>query len=78
MEATMGNRLDSPAVKSRSLLNGNLVSDFKEKIHRAEQKAIERAKVADKVVREHSYQTIGLALCVGALIGVFAGRRRKA
>lgn len=78
MEATIENRLDLPAPKARSLPDGDLVSDFKELLHRAEQKAVERAKNADKVVREHPYQTIGAALCVGALIGVFAGRKWKA
>ena len=35
---------------------------------------VERAKAADKVVRDHPYQTIGIALGVGVLIGMSARR----
>lgn len=38
-------------------------------------KAVEGAKAADEVVREHPYQAIGIALGVGALIGFLAARR---
>ena len=36
---------------------------------------LERAKAADRVIREHPYQTIGLAFGLGLLIGVLARRR---
>jgi ElaB/YqjD/DUF883 family membrane-anchored ribosome-binding protein len=39
-----------------------------------EGKAVEGAKAADKVVREHPYQSIGVAFGVGLLIGVLVAR----
>jgi ElaB/YqjD/DUF883 family membrane-anchored ribosome-binding protein len=41
----------------------------------ASQRATEQAQAADKIVREHPYQTIGLAFGVGVLIGVLLRRR---
>ncbi len=38
-------------------------------------KAVEGAKAADEVVREHPYQAIGIALGIGAIIGFLAARR---
>ncbi|MDB6109204.1 MAG: protein of unknown function ElaB [Pedosphaera sp.] len=40
-----------------------------------QKKAIQGAKAADKVVRSHPYQTIGVAFAVGALAGFFWSRR---
>jgi ElaB/YqjD/DUF883 family membrane-anchored ribosome-binding protein len=40
-----------------------------------EEKAVEGAKVADKTIREHPYQSIGVAFGVGLLIGVLATRK---
>jgi ElaB/YqjD/DUF883 family membrane-anchored ribosome-binding protein len=71
----METRLSSPANETRTLPTERLVDDFKFVVQRAEQRARERALAADKVVRDHPYQTIGIALGVGALIGVLAGRR---
>ena len=42
---------------------------------RLEDKAIEGAKATDKVIREHPYQSIGLAFGVGLLIGVLVTRK---
>ena len=33
------------------------------------------AKVADKTIREHPYESVGVAFGVGLLIGVLVGRR---
>jgi len=41
----------------------------------AQQKAVNTAKAADKVVREHPYQAIGIAFGVGALVGFLLSRR---
>ena len=68
-------RVISPVNETRTMVNERLVDDFKVLVQRAEQKARERARAADKVVRDHPYQTIGIALGVGVLIGVLAGRR---
>ncbi|MBU6410965.1 MAG: DUF883 domain-containing protein [Verrucomicrobiota bacterium] len=47
--------------------------------HRIEEKTVAGAKVADKTIREHPYESIGvaagIAFGVGLLIGVLAGRR---
>jgi ElaB/YqjD/DUF883 family membrane-anchored ribosome-binding protein len=42
---------------------------------RIEEKAVAGAKVADKTIREHPYESIGAAFGVGLLIGVLVGRR---
>jgi ElaB/YqjD/DUF883 family membrane-anchored ribosome-binding protein len=42
----------------------------------AEDKAMEGARIADKVIREHPYQAAGVAFGVGLLIGVLAARGR--
>lgn len=42
---------------------------------RLEGKTIAGAKVADKTIREHPYESIGVAFGVGLLIGVLVGRR---
>ena len=43
--------------------------------HRLEERAIAGAKAADKTIREHPYESIGVAFGVGLLIGVLVGRR---
>ena len=40
-----------------------------------EDKAIEGAKAADKTIRDHPYQSIGVAFGVGLLIGVLVTRK---
>jgi ElaB/YqjD/DUF883 family membrane-anchored ribosome-binding protein len=35
----------------------------------------EAAKAADKTIREHPYESIGIALGVGILLGLLVGRR---
>ena len=40
-----------------------------------EEKAREEAKATDKAIREHPYQSIGIALSVGLLIGVLVTRK---
>lgn len=52
-----------------------LVNELKAMIQRAEEKAVERAKAADRVIRDHPYQTIGIAFGLGLLIGVLARRK---
>jgi len=43
--------------------------------HRLEEKAIEGAKAADRTIREHPYQSIGVAFGLGLLIGVLVTRK---
>jgi ElaB/YqjD/DUF883 family membrane-anchored ribosome-binding protein len=40
-----------------------------------EQKALDSAKAADKTIRDHPYQSIGVAFGVGLLIGVLVTRK---
>jgi ElaB/YqjD/DUF883 family membrane-anchored ribosome-binding protein len=63
------------AASPRSFSPEKLVDDLKNVIHRAEEKAVERAKAADRVIRDHPYQTIGMAFGIGLLIGFLAARR---
>ena len=42
---------------------------------RLEDKAIEGAKATDKVIRDHPYQSIGLAFGLGLLFGVLVTRK---
>ena len=56
--------------------NGDkLVSQLKAVIQRAEQKAVERAKAANRVVRENPYPAIGLAFGLGLLVGFLVRRK---
>ncbi|HSU55476.1 MAG TPA: DUF883 family protein [Candidatus Dormibacteraeota bacterium] len=43
--------------------------------HRLEASAKARAKATDKAIREHPYQTIGIAFGLGMLIGVLLRRK---
>ncbi|HEY2953401.1 MAG TPA: DUF883 family protein [Verrucomicrobiae bacterium] len=43
--------------------------------HRLEERAIAGAKATDRVIREHPYQSIGVAFGVGLLIGVLVTRK---
>ena len=47
----------------------------KEVYGRVRDKAVEGAKVADQAVHEHPYESIGIALGVGALIGYLVARQ---
>jgi ElaB/YqjD/DUF883 family membrane-anchored ribosome-binding protein len=40
-----------------------------------EDKTIQRAKAADKLMREHPYESLGLALGIGFLLGVVLSRK---
>jgi ElaB/YqjD/DUF883 family membrane-anchored ribosome-binding protein len=40
-----------------------------------EQRAAAGLRQADQVIREHPYQTLGIAFALGALIGVLVNRR---
>jgi ElaB/YqjD/DUF883 family membrane-anchored ribosome-binding protein len=73
----MESRLESapPANEVNTTTAEKIVSELKAIIQRAEEKAVERAKAADRVVRDHPYQTVGLAFGLGLLIGILARRK---
>lgn len=59
-------------------LRGRLAASLesaKATYRRLEEKAVAGAKVADKTIREHPYESIGAAFGIGLLIGVLVGRR---
>jgi ElaB/YqjD/DUF883 family membrane-anchored ribosome-binding protein len=47
----------------------------KETKRKLQHRAMQGAKAADKIVREHPYESIGLAFGVGMLLGVLLNRR---
>ncbi len=49
----------------------------KEVCQRLQDQTAATAKAADKAVREHPYQAIGVAFGVGVLIGVLVSRCRR-
>ena len=51
------------------------VESAKAACRKLEEKAIEGAKATDKVIREHPYQSIGVAFGIGLLIGVLVTRK---
>ena len=53
------------------------VEKAKAAYERLEDKTVAAAKAADKTVREHPYQTIGIAFGLGLLIGVLAMQSRR-
>jgi ElaB/YqjD/DUF883 family membrane-anchored ribosome-binding protein len=73
----MESRIEStPAADElRSATVDKVVNELKAMIQRAEQKTLERAKAADRVVRDHPYQTIGLAFGLGLLVGILVRRK---
>ena len=77
MEARHGNTLTetSGAAANRTEVTERLVDDLKAVIQRAQEKAVDRAKAADKVIRDRPYQTIGIAFGLGLLIGILARRK---
>jgi ElaB/YqjD/DUF883 family membrane-anchored ribosome-binding protein len=74
----MESSLARPTNEAQNLPSGDRLAGFTGLIQRVEQTAAERAKAADKLVRGHPYQTIGLVLGLGALIGVIVGRKWRA
>ena len=73
LKATAG-ELGEKAREARARLAASL-ENCKSSLHVAEDKAIAGAKAADKVIREHPYQSIGLSFGIGLLIGVLVSRR---
>jgi ElaB/YqjD/DUF883 family membrane-anchored ribosome-binding protein len=40
-----------------------------------EEKAVQGAKETDRIIRDHPYQTMGIAFGVGLLVGVLVTRK---
>jgi ElaB/YqjD/DUF883 family membrane-anchored ribosome-binding protein len=73
MRATAGQTGEKFAELRQKL--STALESAKETCHRLEERAVAGAKVADKTIREHPYESIGVAFGVGLLIGVLVGRR---
>jgi ElaB/YqjD/DUF883 family membrane-anchored ribosome-binding protein len=70
----MESRIENISNTPRNFSSQNIVDELKGMFQRAERKAVESAKAADHVVRDHPYQGLGLAFVLGLLIGVLARR----
>ena len=74
IKATAG-EVSEKAKEARSRLMVALES-AKERCEELQEKALAGAKATDKVIRDHPYESIGIAFGVGLLIGVLLGRGR--
>ena len=73
LKASAG-ELGEKAKEARARLVASL-EGAKANFHKVEEKAAAGAKATDKVIREHPYQSIGVAFGVGLLIGVLVTRK---
>jgi ElaB/YqjD/DUF883 family membrane-anchored ribosome-binding protein len=73
LKASAG-ELGEKAREARARLAASL-EGAKTSFHQVEEKAVAGAKATDKVIREHPYQSLGVAFGVGLLIGVLVTRR---
>ena len=53
------------------------IEKAKDTCERLEEKTVAAARTADKAVRTHPYQAMGITFGVGLLIGVLAARGRR-
>ena len=73
LKASAG-ELGERAREARVRLAASLES-AKSSFHRIEDRALAGAKATDRVIRDHPYQSIGVAFGVGLLLGVLVARR---
>jgi len=66
--------LSERGMAAREKLSGALQS-ARETREKLEQRAREGVKATDRLVREHPYQSLGIAFGVGLLIGVLVNRK---
>jgi ElaB/YqjD/DUF883 family membrane-anchored ribosome-binding protein len=71
----METRLQDPHIETHETTREKILEEVKGMIHRAQDKAKDGAKAADKVIREHPYQTLGIAFGLGLVIGFLARRK---
>lgn len=68
------NDLSERGVAARERLAAALEA-AKETRRRLEERAVQGARAADRLVREHPYQSVGIAFGIGMLLGVLVNRR---
>jgi ElaB/YqjD/DUF883 family membrane-anchored ribosome-binding protein len=73
LKAGMQN-LGEKGLAARERLNAAL-EVARETQKKLQQHAIEGAKATDKVIREHPYQSIGIAFGIGMLLGILINRK---
>jgi ElaB/YqjD/DUF883 family membrane-anchored ribosome-binding protein len=73
MRATASD-LGDKAREARARLAATLES-AKANCKRLEEKTVATAKAADRVIRDHPYQTVGIAFGLGVLIGALVNRK---
>lgn len=73
LKATAGDMSDK-AKEARSRI-GEALEKARTTCHRLEEKTVETAKATDRVIRDHPYESIGIAFAVGVLIGVLVTRK---
>ena len=73
LKATAG-QAGEKLTEVRGRLAGALES-AKDTCLRLEEKTVAAAKATDRTIREHPYESIGIAFGVGLLVGVLVGRK---
>jgi len=73
LKATAG-ELGEKAREARARLATSLES-ARSGLHRVEEKAVAGARATDQLIREHPYQSLGVAFAAGLLIGVLVTRK---
>jgi len=72
IRATAGD-LGEKAREARERLAARLES-AKSNARRLEDRAVESARAADQIIREHPYESLGIAFCSGLVLGVLLAR----
>jgi ElaB/YqjD/DUF883 family membrane-anchored ribosome-binding protein len=73
LKASAG-ELGEKAREARVRLSASL-EGAKASFHKVEEKALAGAKATDQVIREHPYQSLGIAFGVGIVIGLLVSRK---
>jgi ElaB/YqjD/DUF883 family membrane-anchored ribosome-binding protein len=73
LKASAG-ELGEKAREARVRLTASL-EGAKASFHKVEEKALAGAKATDLVIREHPYQSLGIAFGAGVLIGLLVSRK---
>ncbi|MGA2657205.1 MAG: hypothetical protein ABSH34_06760 [Verrucomicrobiota bacterium] len=70
------NRVDTEQREQRAKLE-SVIEKAKEVCERLQNQTAAAAKAADKAIREHPYQAVGIAFGVGVLLGVLVVQSRR-
>jgi ElaB/YqjD/DUF883 family membrane-anchored ribosome-binding protein len=70
------NRTEADQGETRAKLEG-LIERAKEACERLQEQTTAAAKAADKTIREHPYESLGVAFGVGVLVGVLVMWSRR-